>query len=96
MPNIRNISATFKTMQTVEIQATRELIKEYRVAQDKVLAWIDFQDSNGQVLHMETIQIDGEMLTLLMSEGPEFAPGKPAGDFRKDDLWHVIDLIRNP
>jgi hypothetical protein len=30
----------------------------------------------------------------LLSEHPAWAPTKPAGVFRKEDLWHFVDLIR--
>lgn len=30
----------------------------------------------------------------LMSPNPVWAPNKPAGVFRKDDLWHFVDLLR--
>lgn len=31
----------------------------------------------------------------LMSPTPSWAPNKPAGVFRKEDLWHFVDLIRS-
>jgi hypothetical protein len=33
--------------------------------------------------------------TELMSAYPTWSPQKPAGVFRKDDLWHFVDLIRS-
>lgn len=33
--------------------------------------------------------------TELMSANPSWAPNKPAGTFRQEDLWHFIDLIRS-
>ena len=33
--------------------------------------------------------------TELMSSKPSWAPNKPAGTFRKEDLWHFVDLIRS-
>lgn len=30
----------------------------------------------------------------LMSANPSWAPNKPGGVFRKEDLWHFVDLIR--
>lgn len=41
-----------------------------------------------------TVVIDGENYELLMSESPEFALGKPANDFRIEDLWYMIDKVR--
>jgi hypothetical protein len=31
----------------------------------------------------------------LMSAYPSWSPQKPAGVFRKEDLWHFVDLIRS-
>lgn len=31
----------------------------------------------------------------LMSANPTWAPQKPEGVFRKEDLWHFVDLIRS-
>jgi hypothetical protein len=33
--------------------------------------------------------------TELMSANPSWAPNKPAGVFRQEDLWHFVDLIRS-
>ena len=34
--------------------------------------------------------IDGDNYTDLMSDRPSWAPNKPAGTFREDDLWQFI------
>jgi hypothetical protein len=31
----------------------------------------------------------------LLSANPSWSPQKPAGVFRKEDLWHFVDLIRS-
>ena len=31
----------------------------------------------------------------LLSANPTWAPTKPAGVFRKEDLWHFVDTIRS-
>jgi hypothetical protein len=33
--------------------------------------------------------------TDLLSPNPDWAPNKPAGTFRKEDLWRFIDLVRS-
>lgn len=40
------------------------------------------------------VMIAGADYCELISERPAWAPNKPAGEFRKDDLWHFVDLIR--
>ncbi len=43
----------------------------------------------GEVVKQEHMDYDE-----LLSEHPAWAPTKPAGVFRKEDLWHFVDLIR--
>lgn len=64
--------------------------------EDKVIDIIvAFKDSSGSLLGEENLFITGDHYELLMSENPEFAPNKPLNDFREDDLWYIIDMIRN-
>jgi len=42
----------------------------------------------------ETFDIFRDEYTELMSANPTWAPGKPAGTFRQDDLWRFIDIGR--
>lgn len=44
----------------------------------------------GQVIRPAIADYDD-----LMSANPSWAPNKPAGTFRQDDLWRFIDLIRS-
>lgn len=39
--------------------------------------------------------IHGSDYEELMSANPTWAPTKPGGVFRKEDLWHFVDLIRS-
>lgn len=58
-------------------------------------------DSNGDFIEdqdYETLALKGQDYIDMLSEngGPESpSPGKPAGTFRKDDMWYFIDLIRS-
>ena len=48
----------------------------------------------GQIF--DTIYISGPDFEDLMSaDGGGLTPGKPAGTFRKDDLWPFIDRVRD-
>jgi hypothetical protein len=43
----------------------------------------------------ETYHIEGEMYEQLVAvEAPAWAPNKPPGTYRNEDLWHFIDLVR--
>jgi len=37
--------------------------------------------------------IRGDQYNELMAESPEWAPGKPAGSFREQDLFHILDQM---
>lgn len=54
-------------------------------------------DNPGVVQSMTGLVIREDRLdyTELMIANPSWAPNKPAGTFRKEDLWHFIDLIRS-
>lgn len=54
-------------------------------------------DNPGIVQSMTGLVIREDQFdyTELMSANPVWAPNKPAGTFRKDDLWHFVDLIRS-
>lgn len=60
-----------------------------------VEADVGYFDVNNQQIGSIRFLVNNDRYELLMSESPEFAPGKPAGDFRKDDLFYIIDLMEN-
>jgi hypothetical protein len=54
-------------------------------------------DADGNFIipqQFSTYQITGEMYTDLNSANPSWHPGKPAGTYFNQDLWHFIDLLR--
>lgn len=55
-------------------------------------------DSSGEFIvpqQYELYMIDGDMYTELNGPATEWAPDKPDGTFRNQDLWHFIDILRN-
>lgn len=61
------------------------LVQKYTVENNEI---IPLDSSNMYMIH----GIDYEEL---MKANPVWAPTKPAGVFRKEDLWHIVDLIRS-
>jgi len=43
----------------------------------------------------EMYMIQGDMYTELNGPPTSWAPDKPDGTFRNQDLWHFIDILRN-
>jgi hypothetical protein len=52
-------------------------------------------DIPGGIVNEDGTRTDITDYTELMSANPLWAPTKPAGVFRKEDLWHFVDLIRS-
>lgn len=55
-------------------------------------------DQSGEFIvpqTFDTYQIDGDDFTELMSANPPWAPNKPAGTYRNEDLWIFIDRFRS-
>ena len=53
-----------------------------------------FDVDNNMVRELDYI-INGEKYDLLMSNSSIFQSGKPIEDFRLNDIWPIIDLIRS-
>lgn len=54
--------------------------------------------STGEFIVPQAYQlymIDGDMYTELNGPPTSWAPDKPDGTYRNQDLWHFIDILRN-
>lgn len=55
-------------------------------------------DSAGEFIvpqQYDVFSIEGDMYTELNGPPTSWAPDKPNGTYRNDDLWHFIDILRN-
>lgn len=62
-----------------------------------VRAMVGRVDSAGEFIvpqQYEVFEITGDNFAELMSANPTWAPGKPAGTYRNEDLWIFIDRLR--
>ena len=76
---------------TEDISAVQEFTGQF------VRVMVGTVEENGEFTVPQqflTYTIDGQYFEELMSASPEWAPGKPAGTYRNDDLWVLIDRIR--
>lgn len=55
---------------------------------------INYYDSQGFIASV-FITIFGEYYDLLMSQSPEFAPGKPENECRDEDIFYVLDKMES-
>lgn len=78
------VKAAFESLQMIyENKYTRSISVE-----------IGYIDSQGNCIATENYVIKDEYYSLLMSPSPEFAPGKLENEYREDDLWYFIDLLK--
>ncbi len=70
---------------------------EERPADRIINVQIQAVDKAGQAISgaaPRLVQIDGDSYTALIADdGGELLPGKPAGTYRNEDLWHFIDAL---
>jgi hypothetical protein len=55
--------------------------------------------SQGEFLvpsQCQEFMITGDMYVELNGPATSWAPDKPDGTYRNEDLWHFIDILRNP
>jgi hypothetical protein len=65
--------------------------------QEIVRVVVGSTDSEGVFLvpqQFNTYEIQGDMYTELVGPPTSWAPDKPDGTYRNEDLWHFIDLLR--
>ena len=55
----------------------------------------DGQSFNNATYKPQEFLIFGEMYTELNGPPTNWAPDKPSGTYRNEDLWHYINLQRN-
>lgn len=95
---MREVSKTVNVSKTVQeaIVVTREEI--ISILDDKtnkhIHVKINLVDASSNTVLIEEYGIDGDKHSLLMSANPSFAPNKPENEYREEDLWYIIDLIR--
>lgn len=80
---VNDVSVSYEDF--IEIYETK-LLKKIDVR-------IGYFDKDNNLLDGVNTAITEGYYDLLMSESPDFAPGKPLNEYRETDLWHVIDLI---
>ena len=55
----------------------------------------DGQSFDNATYKPQEFLISGEMYTELNGPPTSWAPDKPDGTYRNQDLWHFIDILRN-
>jgi hypothetical protein len=93
MPRITNVPAQVVRQ---EIRSLEE-VPASPGAPGYVRVQIGRVDETGAFLvpqQFEVYEIRNRMYEQLVGEPGEWAPDKPAGTFRNEDLWHFIDRIR--
>ena len=91
-----NQKITVQEINLVEKTATNEAF--VTIFEDKenrqIAVTVSQDDAEGNSLNKKNYFIKEEKYDLLMSANPDFAPNKLENEYREEDIWYVIDLIR--
>lgn len=91
-----NYELTYKK----ETEVTNTIIKEelINISENKIDKTIELTinkyDDSDCIAGVEYVNIVGDNYDLLMSANPTFAPNKPENEYREEDLWYIIDVIK--
>ncbi len=95
---MRQSSEAINTIVSVEKTLVASTERIIEINENKVINQISvcygLYDDQESLIDQRHCIIQGEFYELIMSESPDFAPGKPANEYREADLWHVIDLVK--
>lgn len=95
---MRNATKNHSIMVYVSKEVVSTSEKITKIEEDKnteiIKIEVAYSDDNGEVIATNGFIINGEKYELLMSESPEFAPGKPKNEYREEDIWYIIDKIQ--
>jgi hypothetical protein len=58
-----------------------------------VSAILGFLNDDGKVISNRLVDLGHEGYDLLMEPNPDWAQDKPAGDFRKADIYTVMEIM---
>lgn len=86
--SVQQLATVVKAAVSEEIQS----IYEHKVDKFVNVTTI-LRDAEGAPVRTRVHEIVGSFYDMLMSGLPDYAPGKPAHEYRESDLWHVIDLM---
>jgi hypothetical protein len=83
---------------TLNQTITEDIITIYEVPATLVRVCVAAVNPDGTMVNgniYDEYDIAGDDFAELMSAGPTWAPGKPAGTYRNEDLWIFIDRYRS-
>lgn len=97
---MRAINETITKQETRLVEVPVKAVNEefHYINEFKTDKYIDvctvYLDSEGNAVKYSYYKVDGENYDYLMSQSPDFANGKPENEYREEDLWYIIDLIK--
>jgi hypothetical protein len=81
---------------------TQQVYEDLRTIEEvpgiSVRVFVGKTNSNGEFIVPQTYEsymIDEDLYAELIGPSTNWAPDKPSGTYRNEDLWHYIDLQRN-
>lgn len=93
---MRNSSRVFSVPKTINVDVVSRNERIMRLVENRELGTIEvttgFYDETEALIGGASYFLSGDKYQLLMSASPTFAPGKPQGEYREIDLWHVLSM----
>lgn len=86
-----------RAIQVVTANAVEDIVTLYEQPGRMVRLCVAPVNADGTMVNgnvFEEYEIAGDDFDELVSENPSWAPGKPAGTYRNEDLWVFIDRYR--
>lgn len=92
---MRLTTKKFTRLVSTAVQASTEEIEtlEENKTEQSIRVGLVYKDREGEIIYRQAYIISEGFYTLIMSESPDFAPGKPANEYREVDIWHIIDML---
>lgn len=82
------------TVRDIAVKEDFQYINHYKSNSYAEISTVFFNDKDEPIQH-NYYEITGELYELLMSDSDMFPPGKIKGEFRDEDLWCIVDKIRD-
>ena len=96
MRTINREISRVKVENVAEMATAEQIVNIFEDKRSKVISIVvALTNVESEFIYEEHYEIKSDHYELLMSEYPDFAPSKPKNEYREEDIWHFVDLIRS-
>lgn len=87
------IKKIVSTEQNINVATERIIEINENKINNRIIVTYGFYDEQGAMIEQKSCIIQDSLYELIMSDSPDFAPGKPENEYRESDLWYIIDML---